>query len=105
MDSELSSIFFTLIPIAAAFWVYFDAYQNRIGTYRDELNRLRGHSPVWWGALTLLLLIVFLPIYLIRRKTLLEIAKEHPANSDKSIGILVISILSVIIFWYYNFNY
>ncbi|CAM3719703.1 MULTISPECIES: hypothetical protein [Xenorhabdus] len=105
MESELSSFFFTLIPIAAAFWVYFDAYHNRIGTYRDELNRLRGHSPVWWGTLTLLLLIIFLPLYLIQRKALLEIAKEHPANSDMSIGILVMSILSGLMIWYYNFNY
>ncbi|CDL79746.1 hypothetical protein [Xenorhabdus cabanillasii] len=105
MDSELSSFFFTLIPIAAAFWVYFDAYHNRIGTYRDELNRLRGHSPVWWGACTLLLLIVFFPLYLIRRKTLLAMAQKYPANSDKSIGILVMSILSVLVIWLFHFRY
>ncbi|AYA40566.1 hypothetical protein HZS38_09225 [Xenorhabdus nematophila] len=102
MDSDF---FFTLMLIAAAFWVYFDAYQNRIGTYRDELNRLRGHSPVWWGVCTLLLLIVFLPIYLIRRKTLLAMAQKYPASSDKSIGILVMSILSAFVIWFLHFSY
>ncbi|MDC9620118.1 hypothetical protein PSI22_00370 [Xenorhabdus sp. XENO-7] len=102
MDSDF---FFTLILIAAGFWVYFDAYHNHIGTYRDEQNRLRGHSPVWWGACTLLLPIVFLPLYLIRRKTLLAMAQKYPSNSDKSIGILVISILSALAIWLFHFNY
>lgn len=101
MDSD---IFFTLIPIVAGFWVYFDALSNRIGSYRDEKNKLQGHSPVWWGVLTILLVIITLPLYLFLRKGLLKTAEEHPANSDKSIGLLVMIIASGIVIWYLNFR-
>lgn len=101
MDSDF---FYTLIPIAAGYWVYFDAYSHRIGTYRDERGQIRGNSPVWWGVLTLIICILMLPMYILDRRRLLAVAKEHPADSDKSIGILVMTIVSGLIVWYFHFR-
>ncbi|TDB43267.1 hypothetical protein [Photorhabdus luminescens] len=102
MDSDY---FFTLVPIACSFWVFFDACHNRIGPYHDEQQKIHGRSPIWWGTLTLFLTIIFFPLYLIRRKTLLAVAQDNPVKSDKSLGILILSILSGLFIWYFHLSY
>lgn len=101
MDSDS---FITLLLIAAGFWVYFDAYNHNIGSYRDDKGKMRGCSPVFWGVLTLLVCVITLPVYLINRKKLLLNAAEHPASSDKSIGILIMVAISWFIVWYFHFQ-
>ena len=102
MDSDL---FFILLQIAAGFWVYFDAYSHRIVSYRDSAGKRCGYSPVFWGVLTQLIWIIALPGYLIIRKKLLLTAAEHPANSDKSIGILIMAAVGGFLLWYFWFRY
>ncbi|EOF5041032.1 TPA: hypothetical protein ACS8CD_003667 [Providencia alcalifaciens] len=101
MDSDL---LITLTIIGCSWWVYFDASSHQIGSYRDELNRVRGWSSISWGIGSLILFVIFFPLYLIRRKTLLKIAEKHPAKSDKSLGILVIAMISVFLLWYFHFR-
>lgn len=101
MDSDL---LITLAIIGCSWWVYIDASNNQVGSYRDELNRVRGWSSISWGIGSFVLFIIFFPLYLIRRKALLKIAKEHPANSDRSIGILIMAVLSVFVLWYFHFR-
>lgn len=95
----------TLVPIICAFWVFIDACNNHIGVYRDEQQKIHGRSPIWWGVVTLLLVFIFLPYYLIERKSMLEKAKTNPVSSDKSIGILILLVLSGILFWYFHLRY
>ncbi|EPW8573138.1 hypothetical protein ACSBQN_12955 [Morganella sp. B601] len=102
MDSDL---FFILLPVAAGFWVYFDAHSHHIGSYRDDAGKMRGCSPVFWGVMTQLVCIITLPVYLIIRKKLLQTAAKHPASSDKSIGILIMAAVGGFILWYFWFRY
>lgn len=98
-----ANIFAYVVIIICAFWVFFDAINHRIGPYRVEVNgkiKIKGISPIFWGILTLAFFIIAFPYYLFRRKTLIENAKDAPVNTDKSLGIIILIILSALILYY-----
>lgn len=101
MDSDL---IITLAIIGCSWWVYFDASSHKVGSYQDELNRVKGWSSTSWGIGSFVLFIIIFPLYLIRRKALLKIAKEHPVDSDRSLGVLIMAVISVFTLWYFHFS-
>lgn len=93
-------VFFSLIGVVAGLWIYFDATRQQIGRYRDSFNSAQGFPPLLWGILTLLFWLLVLPIYLFRRRGLMDAAKIHPVKSNKWIGFLVMIIASILVVWY-----
>ena len=68
-----------LIIIASAAFVYWDATKNRIGKTSDA--KTLTNSPAWlWALGVLLLWIVAFPLYLVKRKELIQKAKENPVD-------------------------
>ena len=68
-----------VVIAASSVWVYLDATNYKIGKIPDRtgmFNLSAGH----WGTVTLLLWIIGFPAYLIKRNSLIEIAKEHPID-------------------------
>ncbi|WP_181297007.1 hypothetical protein [Pseudomonas sp. Q2-TVG4-2] len=69
---------FVLVVAASAVWVYMDATSNGIG--KTEGKGFINLSAGAWGVLTLLLWIIAFPVYLIKRRSLIEKAKDHPVQ-------------------------
>ncbi len=60
-------------------WVYLDATKHKIGKV-EGISGLTNNSAGVWGIVTLGLWIVTFPLYLIKRKALIERAQEHPVE-------------------------
>lgn len=69
-----------LMPI----FVYFDATKHKIGKIPDK-SRCINMSAGNWAAETLLLFIAIFPLYLIRRKSLIESAQETPIDTRNAV--------------------
>lgn len=89
-------VLINLVIVVCAFWVFYDAANNKIGVYKIKDGVSKGYSaglsPIVWGvgsALTLIMLF----IYLLRRKSLIAKAKENPVETDKSIGFIIIFLI------------
>jgi hypothetical protein len=83
----------TIVAIAtiAAFWVYLDATKNKIG-------EIAGSKESWnftaggWAALTLLMWLVGLPAYVIKRQALLDRAQTAPVEvKNRAKGIVFLA--------------
>ncbi|WP_336845230.1 hypothetical protein [Providencia rettgeri] len=99
MTSYTLSVF-DILSIVASFGVFFDASYHHIGVYRNRLNHLKGHSPLFWGLVTLLFWVFFLPLYLFRRKKLLVAAQLYPVKKSPNVGFLVMVAASLLLMWY-----
>lgn len=99
MTSDALSLF-DIVSIVASFGVFIDANRHRVGQYLDDTGMLRGHSPLLWGLLTLIFWVFFLPLYLFRRKKLLEAARNYPVKSNKTRGLFVMVVASLLLMWY-----
>lgn len=67
------------IIIASAAFVYWDATKNRIGKTSDA--KTLSNSPAWlWALGVLLIWIVAFPLYLVKRKELIQKARENPVK-------------------------
>lgn len=92
------SIFYLIVPLSAL-WVYWDATRNKIGIVRDEQGKRRKgtYSALELALTTLILWIYGFPAYIIKRKQLIQIAKDNPVESAKVKTFLkVFSILALI---------
>lgn len=86
----------TLI-ILSALWIYWDATKNKIGKIEGNKSFDNLSAGAWYFC-TLLLWIVTLPYYLIRRAKLINIAKDQPVVTKNSTAkITLISILSALL--------
>lgn len=85
-----------IVVIICVFWVFFDAASHKIGSYvvADGIQKgyRKGLHPVAWAILSFLILPFF--FYLLKRKSLLETAKENPAVTDKSISFIILLLLA-----------
>ena len=73
------TVLIPLIVVASAIWVYWDATSNCIGKIEDDRG-LFNMSAGAWAIVALLLWIVGLPAYLVKRGDLIERAKKTPVN-------------------------
>lgn len=93
----MGSIFWILLVTFTANWVYFDATQNKIG----KIPNNRGFfnlSAGAWCAVTLGIWIIGFPAYIIKRSTLLNIAKTNPVNvKGRIIKMIFVGLISF--FW------
>jgi len=93
------NLIITIVVIISSIWVYLDATKNKIGKIKDEKG-LFNMSAGAWALVTLLLWIVGMPAYLIKRKSLIEKAEDHPVETSgrviKILGLLLIGILMII---------
>jgi hypothetical protein len=66
----------------SALWVYLDATTHQIGKLTKEQGGqgLLNLSAAGWGWCTLLLWIVGLPAYILKRNALIDRAREYPVN-------------------------
>lgn len=65
------------IVTLSAIFVYFDATKNKIGKIPDVKGFLNMSAGMWSFGVIFLWIIIF-PLYLFKRSTLIEIAKENP---------------------------
>jgi len=85
-----------LIIIASAAFVYWDATKNRIGKTSDA--KILSNSPVWlWALGVLLIWIVAFPLYLVKRKELIQKALENPVEVPMKQMKLVFGVLGMIL--------
>lgn len=84
----------------SAVWVYFDATKKNIGKIPDEKG-LFNMSAGAWSIVTFLLWIIAFPSYLIKRKSLLQKAKEKPVRvtgrSGKLVALSLLAILKLVL--------
>jgi len=94
----MAGLLMAVISVAAAFWMYLDASKYGIGKDPDNANLWRLSAGGWatWG-------IVFwplgLPIYLLRRASMIQKARQHPVlpkNRFRSLVILGLASLLLI---------
>ena len=72
----------TAFVAVSALWIYLDATTHQIGKLSKEQGGggLLNLSAAGWGWCTLLLWIVGLPAYILKRNALIERAREYPVN-------------------------
>jgi hypothetical protein len=72
----------TAVVAVSALWIYLDATTHQIGKLTKEQGGqgFLNLSAKGWGWCTLLLWIVGLPAYILKRNTLIERAREYPVN-------------------------
>ncbi|HCR2154484.1 TPA: hypothetical protein OND32_002410 [Enterobacter asburiae] len=90
------SIFIDLIIVSCSLWAFSDAIRNDIGAYtiEDGINKgyKNGISPVVWGVGSLFVLPFI--IYVFRRKSLISQAKDHPVKTDRSLGFIILFLVT-----------
>lgn len=95
----LGSIFVDVLVIICAFWTFFDAANHKIGVrvLQDGFykGQKRGFHPVVW-AIGAIFILPFV-IYLFQRKSLITAAQQNPADTDKSLGFIILLILIAVI--------
>lgn len=91
---------FDVASIVASLGVFIDASRHRVGQYLDDTGVLRGHSPLLWGLLTLIFWVFIFPLYLFRRKKLLDAARNYPVKGNKTRGLFVMIVASIFLMWY-----
>lgn len=92
----MSSLLFLIVPLSALF-VYWDATKNKIGILKDENGkRQKGSFSALELALTTLLLWIYgFPLYIIKRKSLIQKAKENPIESkNRDIFLKIFAIIA-----------
>lgn len=67
----------TLVITLSSIWVYFDATSNNIGRV-PEVKGFTNLSAGAWALTTLFIWIIAFPLYMYKRKSLIETAKESP---------------------------
>ena len=87
--------YMALIIIASAFWVYYDATKHKIGKIPGEKS-FTNMSAGGWAAATWLLWIIGFPLYLIKRKELIEKAKEHPVEVPQTQRVIILGFLGLV---------
>ncbi|ACL04310.1 hypothetical protein Dalk_2617 [Desulfatibacillum aliphaticivorans] len=68
-----------IIVIGCAAWVYFDSTKNKIGKTSEE-KTLTNAQPWMWALGTLGIWIIAFPLYLFKRKELVQKAQENPVD-------------------------
>ena len=94
MDYFTLAVF--LVVAASGIWVYMDAAKNKIGKISGKGGLLNLSAGALAGA-TLLLWIVTLPLYLIKRKSLIEQAKESPQEPAGKVALGICGVIFVAI--------
>ncbi len=85
-----------LVIAASGMWVYMDTTKNKIGKIPGKGGLLNLSAGALAGA-TLLLWIVTFPLYLIKRKSLIESAKESPSEPTGKVALGVCAAIFVAI--------
>nr|UEJ84718.1 hypothetical protein [SPHINX/BMMF group 1 DNA sequence] len=88
-----------IIGCLCSLWVYIDASGHKIG--RTPQGGLSNIGAGWWGVLSFLLWIVIFPLYLIKRKKLIALAKTYPIEpkARKFKIIIFVLICALLIFF------
>jgi len=88
-----------IIGCLCSLWVYIDASGHKIG--RTPQGGLFNIGAGWWGVLSFLLWIVIFPLYLIKRKKLIALAKTYPIEpkARKFKIIIFVLICALLIFF------
>lgn len=86
---------FFIVVILSSVWVYYDATQNCIGKIQGAKGMFN-MSAGSWCVVTLFLWIIGFPAYLLKRKSLIEQAKENPVQYSQVKRAVVFIILAAI---------
>lgn len=81
---DYSNLAWLLVILISAQWVYSDAKKHKIGKIPEKKGLLNMSAGSMAGA-TLLLWLPTFPLYLYKRKALIEQAKEHPIEPSGKI--------------------
>jgi len=78
-DEAVMIAFMYLLVIGSAAFVYWDTAKNKIGKITG-VKALTNASPLIWAIGVLLVWIIAFPLYLVKRKGLIQKAKESPVE-------------------------
>ena len=84
--------FHLLLYVFAAPVIYWDATGRKIGRNKEKKAFLN-LSAGGWGACSVLLFIVALPAYLVKREELIQLAAQNPVTVSKTHRIIVTLVL------------
>ncbi|SUY91404.1 Uncharacterised protein [Klebsiella pneumoniae] len=91
----ICSILIHAVLVVCAFWVFYDCVEHKIGIYSPVVGVDKGYrkgmSPIIWGISCFFIVPFF--IYLFMRKSLIQRAIDNPAQTDKSMGFIILFIL------------
>lgn len=91
----MTGLLMAMLSVAAAFWMYFDATKHGIGKDPSKPS-LWQPSAGGWAAWGIVCWPLGLPIYLFRRASLIETAKQYPITpKDKTRSLAILSIASL----------
>ncbi|MEQ1790151.1 MAG: hypothetical protein ABL857_06895 [Rickettsiales bacterium] len=94
MVINITSLIVLVMTIVAPIVIYLDATKNYIGRIKDKKGFLNMPAGGWAGS-ALLITIIAVPLYVIKRKRLIDEAKNNPVYITKMNFILVSSLLVV----------
>lgn len=89
----MSEVFVWAMIFVTAICIYADATANKIGKIPGRRSLINNSAGVWAIGI-IMLWIVVLPLYLIKRGKLIELAKENPVSANNRGGI--IALMSII---------
>lgn len=85
-----------VLVVLSGIWVYWDATERKIGKIAN-LKSMFNISAGGWAIVTLMLWIVAFPAYLIKRKSLIEIAKSQPVEvKGRFIKLAIITVVGML---------
>lgn len=83
---------------ASAVWVYWDATRHKIGKVKGQKGFFNISAGAW-GIVTFALWIVAFPAYLLKRRALIEQAKQHPVEvSGRGFKMTALGVVTVLNF-------
>lgn len=83
------------IVTVSAIFVYFDATKNKVGKIPDKKGFLNMSAGMWSFGVLLLWIIIF-PLYLFKRSSLIETAKENPQTvSMRGAKLALLSVICI----------
>lgn len=85
-----------VLVVLSGIWVYWDATEQKIGKI-PTIKSMFNISAGGWAIVTLMLWIVAFPAYLIKRKSLIEIAKSQPVEvKGRFIKLSIITVIGML---------
>ena len=96
MTSYIINLIVVVLVVLSGIWVYWDATEQKIGKMAN-IKSMFNISAGGWATVTLMLWIVAFPAYLIKRKSLIEIAKSQPVEvKGRFIKLAIITIIGML---------
>ncbi|MFI3215507.1 MAG: hypothetical protein QX192_01730 [Methylococcales bacterium] len=97
MILNILMLIFALLGAYSILWIYYDATNNKIGRIRGE--GIFSFSAGEWASYSLIVWSIIFPIYLFKRKKLIQKAQENPVYaSNVKVKLVILGIFSFLLF-------